>query len=93
MFVLQEFEIVAGRKGCLGYSFADRCPDLSVFRLMINHFDVVPVGIKNERRVVLTTVLRPQSRRFIALSARAKSGVIERVDSLPAVGFETNHES
>ncbi len=60
---------------------------------MTNHFDVVPVGIKNERCVVLITVLRTQSRRFIALSARARSGVIERVDLLPAPSFETDHES
>lgn len=84
---------MAGRKGYLGYSIADRCPDLSVSRLMINHFDVVSVGIKNERRVVLATVLRPQSRRSIALSACAKSGVIERVDLLPAPSFKADHES
>jgi hypothetical protein len=55
---------------------------------MINHFDVVPVWVKNERRVVLTTVLRTQSRRTVALAACVKSGAIERVDLLPTLGYE-----
>ena len=57
---------------------------------MADHFDVVSVGVKNERRVVLTTVLRTQSRRSVALTACAKSGTIERVDLLPALGYERN---
>ncbi|MDJ0760801.1 MAG: hypothetical protein QNJ19_15505 [Woeseiaceae bacterium] len=57
---------------------------------MTNRFDVMPVGIKNERRVVLTTVLRTQSRWSIALTAGAKSSMVERVDLLPALGYERN---
>ena len=57
---------------------------------MANHFDVVSVGVKNERRVVLTTVLRTQSRQSVAPTACAKSGAMERVDLLPALGYECN---
>ena len=57
---------------------------------MADHFDVVSVGVKNERRVVLTTVLRTQSRRSVALTACVKSGAIERVDLLPALRYECN---
>ncbi len=57
---------------------------------MTNHFDVMTVGIENERRVVLTTVLRTQSRWSVALTACAKSGAIECVDLLPALSHECN---
>ena len=56
---------------------------------MADHLDVVSVGVKNECRIVLTTVLRTQSRWSIALTACAKSGVIERVDLMPALGYES----
>ena len=57
---------------------------------MTNHFNVVPVGIENERRVILTSVLRAQSRRPVALPPCAKSGGIECIDLLPALGHESN---
>ena len=57
-------------------------------RLMADHLDVVSVGVKNECRIVLTTVLRTQSRRPVVLPACAQSGEIERVDLVPAFGDE-----
>ena len=68
--------------------FTDSRSELSGLRFMTNDFDVVPVGIEDKRCVVLTTVLRTQSRRSIALTACIKSGVVERVDLLPALGYE-----
>jgi hypothetical protein len=36
------------------------CNQMLGLGLMADHFDIVSVGVKNERRVVLTTVLRTQ---------------------------------
>jgi hypothetical protein len=57
---------------------------------MTDYLDVVPVGVKNERRIVLATVLRTQSRRSVRPTACANSGGIERVDLLPVLRYECN---
>ena len=61
---------------------------MSGLRLMTDHLDVVSVGVKNEGRVVLTTVLGTQSRRPVVLPAGAQSGDMERVNLVPAFGDE-----
>ena len=55
---------------------------------MVDRFDIVSVGVKNECRVVAVTVLRTQSRRSVVLRTCAQGGAIERVDLLPALGCE-----
>ena len=74
----------------LGVLPEDFCLDLSGLRFMTNHFNVVAVGIENERRVILTTVLRAQPRRAVTLPSCAESGKIECIDLLSALGHESN---
>lgn len=55
---------------------------------MADYLDIMPVGVKNKCRIVLTAVLRTQSWRSVVLPARAQSGVIERVDLGPVFDDE-----
>ena len=55
---------------------------------MAYHFDVVSVGVENKGRIVLPTILRTQSGRSVVLPSCAKSGAMERVDLMSALGCE-----
>ncbi len=51
---------------------------------MANHFDVVPVRINDEGRIVVRMVARAQTRRAIVFAARRQSRPMESLD-LPAI--------
>ena len=49
---------------------------------MANRFDVVPVRTKDERRIVVGVVLRPQTGRAIVLAPCPQGRAMESVDLL-----------
>lgn len=53
---------------------------------MANHFDIVSVRANHESRIVVSVVLRAQTRRTVVFATRAQRGPIESVDLLAILG-------
>src|SRR2546427_7742285 len=51
-----------------------------------NGFDIVSVGVENERAVIIRMVVRAQARSAVVLAARGDRRTIERIDVRPRVG-------
>lgn len=55
---------------------------------MAHHFDVVPVGANDERRVVVRVVVRTQARRAVVCAARLQRRAMEGINLLAPLGHK-----
>ena len=57
---------------------------------MTNGFDIVSIGIRNEGAVIITMIMRPQSRLPIILSAGSYCRGVERIHETSILAGEGN---
>jgi len=69
-------------------ALAVRCIAELDLGFVANHFDVVPVGIKNESCIVVRVVVRAQTRRTIVFATRFHRYAIESFDLLAILSRE-----